>query len=382
MTGTELLSMTHQSSPAEVEVTCYYTLKNKGQYRSPQSKVIHISIQTPPPELSVNPPVITETDSVTLNCQTPSSVPVAECFLYFISPKTAKEVSCLHTMTGTELLSMTHQSSPAEVEVACYHTSKNKGQYRSPQSKVIHISIQTPPPELSVNPPVITETDLVTLNCQTLSSVPVAECFLYFISPKTAKEVSCLHTMTGTELLSMTHQSSPAEVEVTCYHTSKNKGQYRSPQSKAIHISIQSSSTSALLPVTTRNPTSQLSKWKLLVAAPACGATVGIIVLGVALVCAKRRSGKRFHNRSQANVMGDFVCMVDRGQLLPAGNAEMYTGGDCPAGFKQLNRRGPQNEDVNPDIYHVYSTIPEEPAASDQKDFTYSTIQTQCNTTF
>ncbi|XP_068999199.1 uncharacterized protein [Embiotoca jacksoni] len=225
------------------------------------------------------------------------------------------------------------------------------------------INLQAPPPELSVNPPVITETDSVTLTCQTPSSVSVAKCFLYFFSTKTVKEVSCLHTMTGTELLSMTHQSSPAEVEVACYHTSKNKGQL--PLSKVIHISIQ-----------------KLSKWKLLVAMPACGATVGIIVLGVVLVCAKRRSGKRFHNRSQANVTGDFVCMIDRGQSLPAGNAEMYTGGDCPAGFKQLNRRGPQNEDVNPDIYHVYSTIPEEPAASDQKDFTYSMIQTQCNTTF
>ncbi|XP_068999132.1 transcription initiation factor TFIID subunit 12-like isoform X2 [Embiotoca jacksoni] len=402
-----------QSSPASVEVTCFYL----SSHQSPESSMSSITIHSPPPELSVNPLVTTETDSVTLNCQTPSSVSVAECFLYFTSPKTAKEVSCLHTMTGTELLSMTHQSSPAEVEVTCYYTLKNKGQYQSPQSKVIHISIQTPPPELSVNPPVITETDSVTLTCQTPSSVSVAECFLYFTSPKTAKEVSCLHTMTGTELLSMTHQSSPAKVEVTCYYTLKNKGQYRSPQSKVIHISIQSpherittitqitptsndtiestmtqttlspcettgSSTSALLPVTTLKPTSQLSKWKLLVAAPACGATVGIIVLGVALVCAKRRSGKRFHNRSQANVTGDFVCMVDRGQLLPAGNAEMYTGGDCPAGFKQLNRRGPQNEDVNPDIYHVYSTILEEPAASDQKDFTYSTIQTQCNTTF
>ncbi|XP_069559417.1 uncharacterized protein [Brachyistius frenatus] len=321
LTGTELLKMAHVTLPAEVKVRCFYTVQIGAiNSMSADSDTSTITVNNLlPPQLRVNPPVITETDSVTLNCQIPSSVSVTGCYFRILREKRAKLFSCLKTLTGNELLSLMRQSSPASVEVTCFYLLS----HQSPESNMSSITIHSPPPELSVNPPVITETDSVTLNCQTTSSVPVAECFLYFISPKTAKEVSCLHTMTGTELLSMTHQSSPAEVEVTCYHTLKNKGQYRSPLSKVIHISIQSpderittmtqimptssetiaSSTSALLPVTTRNPTSQLSKWKLLVAAPACGATVGIIVLGVALVCAKRRSGKRFHNRSQANVM-------------------------------------------------------------------------------
>ncbi|XP_067442156.1 uncharacterized protein [Thunnus thynnus] len=188
-----------------------------------------------PPKLTVNPLVITETDSVTLNCQAPPSV--SQCFFH-TNGKPAKSFSCLKTLTGTELLEITNQSPPAEVKVTCFYLIA----YPSPNSDVSSISIQPSfRPKLTVNPPLITEADSVTLNCQSPPSVLVSQCYFYTLSRGTISVLSCLQTLTGTELLQMAHQSSPAEVEVKCFYTAMLGGTYsQSPHSDSSSITIQS----------------------------------------------------------------------------------------------------------------------------------------------
>ncbi|CAJ1087261.1 uncharacterized protein LOC110003326 isoform X5 [Xyrichtys novacula] len=200
--------MAHQRSPAEVKVKCFYFVHSQ----SPKSNTCSITVQTPPrPTLTVNPAVITETDSVTLNCQTPSSV--SQCFYLTVSGGTVRTLSCLQTLTGSELLTMAHHKLPAEVEVKCFYTVRIKD-LNSPSSysDAVSIIIQSPPrPTLTVNPAVITETDSVTLNCQTPSSV--SQCFYLTVSGGTMRMLSCLQTLTGSELLTMAHHKLPAEVE-------------------------------------------------------------------------------------------------------------------------------------------------------------------------
>ncbi|KAM7402144.1 hypothetical protein PAMP_017409 [Pampus punctatissimus] len=78
------------------------------------------------PELTVTPPVITKHESVTLNCETRSSMFVTECyFMNTISGKLVRPVgsSCQLTLTGSELL-ITNQKLSAEVKVKCYYTVK------------------------------------------------------------------------------------------------------------------------------------------------------------------------------------------------------------------------------------------------------------------
>ncbi|XP_051272361.1 uncharacterized protein LOC127372542 isoform X3 [Dicentrarchus labrax] len=243
LTGTELLKMSHQSSPAEVEVKCYYTVKiGELKSQSPNSNISTVFIHNLlPPKLTVNPPLITETDSVTLNCQTPPSFSVSQCYFYTVSGGTVRSFSCLQTLTGTELLKMSHQSSPAEVEVKCYYIVK-VGELNSPylHSNISTVSIHTLlPPELTVTPLLITETDSVTLNCQTPPSFSVSQCYFYTVSGGTVRVFSCIKTLTGTELLKMSHQSSPAEVEVKCYYIVKvGELKSQSPHSKTSSITI------------------------------------------------------------------------------------------------------------------------------------------------
>ncbi|GLD64508.1 flocculation protein FLO11-like isoform X3 [Lates japonicus] len=222
-----------------------------------------------PPKLTVNMLVITETDSVTLNCQTPSSVSVSHCHFNTVRGGSVRASSCLKTLTGTELLNMAHQSSPAVVEVTCYYTVNGEFSSASSHSHISYIIINKrmiwmigagvtlgvlvlglallfnqsrialPPPKLTVNPPVISETDSV-IGVKDSSSVPVSQCYFYNVREET-KVFSCVKTLTGTELLLMAHQRSPAVVELRCFYTGKIGGSDSpSPHSDTSSITINS----------------------------------------------------------------------------------------------------------------------------------------------
>ncbi|XP_026022179.1 uncharacterized protein LOC113021691 isoform X2 [Astatotilapia calliptera] len=181
--------------------------------------------------------------------------------------------------------------------------------------------------------------------------------------------ISCLQTLTATELLSMAQQSSPAEVEVTCFYMSQHKGgQYQSPHSNISFINIQMGTTSS---VTTPRTSSVPSAHKLLpVVATGFGVIVGIISLGMALVCVKRRND----NFSSAKKTG-------RGGWMSPNDTEAFNmtslvpGDDPPKGSNQLKRQESQTEDSS--LYHLYSSIPEEPDKTPtvKTDLAYSTLQ-------
>ncbi|CAG5980867.1 unnamed protein product [Menidia menidia] len=237
LTGAELLSLTHQSSPAKVDVTCFYLNSNP----SPESNIVTIDIQLPSPELTVNPRLISATDSVTLNCVAPSSV--SECFLYFMGTKISRTISCVQTLTGTELLVMAHQSSPAEVELKCYYAvAQRGGKYFSPNSNICSVIVQT---KLTVNPAVITETDMITLSCEAPSYVSVSQCYFYNKNSGTEKPLPCHQTLSGAELLQIYDLSSPGEVNVNCYYIAQS-GAVKSPYSDFSSIKIQGPSPAKL----------------------------------------------------------------------------------------------------------------------------------------
>ncbi|XP_036956389.1 uncharacterized protein LOC119020812 isoform X2 [Acanthopagrus latus] len=175
-----------------------------------------------PPKLTATQAEITLTDSVTLNCEAPSSVSVSRCHFYIGS--NVRIFSCQKTLVATELLQISNQRSPADVKVRCFYTVKYEdSDSPSPHSDTTSISVRTLlPPKLTVNPVVISETDSVTLDCQTPPSVHVLQCLIYMIKGEGKENIessSCLRKVTGTELLLTTSQSSPAEFKVRCFYT-------------------------------------------------------------------------------------------------------------------------------------------------------------------
>ncbi|CAI5687762.1 unnamed protein product [Oreochromis niloticus] len=104
-----------------------------------------------PPTLTVSTALISETDSVTFHCQAPTSVSVHQCFFYTVEKNTSKAFSCLQNFTATELLLMSHQSSPAEAKVRCFYTVKyGELNSTSAHSEPSSITIQSQKPQMSV----------------------------------------------------------------------------------------------------------------------------------------------------------------------------------------------------------------------------------------
>ncbi|KAK2862093.1 hypothetical protein Q5P01_001626 [Channa striata] len=344
-----------------------------------------------PPKLTVNPAVIRETDAVKLNCQTPSFVAEVRCEFFTSTGQTLGDSSCLQTITGTDLLKMNHQHPPVYVKVTCFY-KLGKGKSPSLHSETLSIFIHSPPPNLTASPSVITEMDSVTLNCQTPSYVSVDQCFFYFVKGKPAQRFSCLKTLTGAELLTFTNQNAPAEVEVTCSYLVT----YESPESPMSYITIQT-----LLPpnLTFRggqyqSPHSNVSSITITSKDERKPRTTESMQTFTVVTDIKPSTMESMREETMAK--GDFMSMrnIDQEALLPAGNngysvitsvpaAECHTALDLSCvilhGFlllvdsEKLKDKDSQNGES--DTYHMYATIPEEPAASVLKNPMYSTLQ-------
>ncbi|XP_035517621.1 uncharacterized protein LOC118328124 [Morone saxatilis] len=151
------------------------------------------------------------------------------------------------------------------------------------------------------------------------------------------------------------------------------------PVKPSVALTLNTASTKASL-----FPETSSETWirKSIIVVAGFGVTVGVISLGLGLFCTKRRTEGCSYKRKQTNVTDDFMYMInlDYEGLFSADNDKAndvitsLPGLECPTGSDKPNRREPQTEDS--DIYHVYCTIPDDPPPSALKDMVYSTVQT------
>ncbi|XP_034442029.1 uncharacterized protein LOC117761842 isoform X8 [Hippoglossus hippoglossus] len=225
-------------------------------------------------------------------------------------------------------------------------------------------------PKLVVSRPVITEKDTVTLDCQ--CPPDAIQCYFYTEGGET-KISSCQKTLSGSELLLLAGQSSPAEVKVRCFYAVRSGDRHPpSPHSEissiTIHKTVEIEShtmQTTQFPMTSGPPTStpvtsikgltvstsrntrehaifssptpgkpDMRMWTLraLAVTAAFAVTVGFISLGLTFLCTTRKIGT-----------------------------------------EKPKRQEPQNEQSV--IYHQYDTISEEPPASVPNNMVYSTLQ-------
>ncbi|XP_019214016.1 uncharacterized protein LOC109202126 [Oreochromis niloticus] len=277
LTGTELLDLATLRSPAEVQVRCYYSAQ-PGQF-STNSNISSINIQTSlPPKLIVNPMVITDTDTVTMNCEAPSSVSVTQCYFFTLSGGTVRTFSCMKSLTGTELLDWAMLRSPAEVKIGCQYIIK-PGKSTSPFSNMSSVKVQnTHGKDGSI-------TDLTTfITIETPSANRVD-------TGKNDKEERTTDFTTSSKMSSVGRSetglmNSASAGKITAVSSSK------SPSLPVISLRTAlavSGTESTSLPVTTLKKASKTLK--LLVVLAGCGVAVGVSLLVFTLVRNLRRTG-------------------------------------------------------------------------------------------
>ncbi|XP_035487505.1 uncharacterized protein LOC118309453 isoform X4 [Scophthalmus maximus] len=232
----------------------------------------------------------------------------------------------------------------------------------------IHVEA-IPPPKLTANTPEITETDTVTLNCLSPSNPSPSQCYFY-TGGESTKIFSCMKRLTGTELLQMAQQSSPAEVKVTCFYTNMY-GDIPSEHSPSFTITIKNRTVgrphaltpltpTKVLTVTARNAEEHLITSSLTTVKPTSETVTANQDTSISVASATKPP---VNLTSGDNVRGMDGAMSCR-SFLHADN-------------EKPNRREPQNENVRHEsvIYHQYATISDEPYASAPKEMVYSTLQ-------
>ncbi|XP_034442025.1 uncharacterized protein LOC117761842 isoform X5 [Hippoglossus hippoglossus] len=231
------------------------------------------------PKLVVSRPVITEKDTVTLDCQCPPDA--IQCYFYTEGGET-KISSCQKTLSGSELLLLAGQSSPAEVKVRCFYAVRSGDRHPpSPHSEISSITIHRPP----------TSTPVTSIKGLTVST-----------RNPMGNVISTLRT--------------PVKVaSVLTVTTSRNAKE---------HVSTSSP--------TPGKPDMRMWTLRALAVTAAFAVTVGFISLGLTFLCTTRKIGT-----------------------------------------EKPKRQEPQNEQSV--IYHQYDTISEEPPASVPNNMVYSTLQ-------
>ncbi|XP_035487503.1 uncharacterized protein LOC118309453 isoform X2 [Scophthalmus maximus] len=264
---------------------------------------IHVEA-IPPPKLTANTPEITETDTVTLNCLSPSNPSPSQCYFY-TGGESTKIFSCMKRLTGTELLQMAQQSSPAEVKVTCFYTNMY-GDIPSEHSPSFTITIKN----------------------------------------RTVGRPHALTPLTPTKVLTVTARNAEEHL-ITSSLTTVKPTSVTANQDTSISVA---SATKPPVNLTSgdnvRASKTDMRIWKLVSITTGFGITV-VVSLGLALLCTKGMDG----------------AMSCR-SFLHADN-------------EKPNRREPQNENVRHEsvIYHQYATISDEPYASAPKEMVYSTLQ-------
>ncbi|XP_071239282.1 uncharacterized protein [Salvelinus alpinus] len=194
-----------------------------------------IKAQGPPlPRLTVSPAVIRERDLVQLSCVTPPSISVSQCYLF--TEKGDIKPSCRQTLTGTELLSWSDQHSPAVVNVRCYYYavgSYNQSSHSDPVSVTVEV-----PPQLTVSPEVIRDTDIVQLRCHSSQSTSVSQCYFYIEERQHFQHTtSCHQSLTGTKLLEWAGRGPTTKVNMRCFYYAVEMSMY-SPYSDPVSVTL------------------------------------------------------------------------------------------------------------------------------------------------
>ncbi|XP_065810416.1 uncharacterized protein [Labrus bergylta] len=230
-----------------------------------------------PPKLTVNSAVIKETDSVTLNCQTPSSV--SQCYYQTLSGETVKILSCLQTLTGSELLRMDHQSSSAEVKVKCFYTVQSGGRnVPSPHSDTVSISIQS-----ETNP---NKESLSTLKTSVSIVTSPADQGIVEKESRRTQRTPSLITTTGLPTSSSSASTIVRPLKKTSGWTVGTASNNDGPNF-AHSTSVKPESGPTVSPPDTK----ELWNWTFVWVFAGCGSTVVITVIVNVILWKKRRAG-------------------------------------------------------------------------------------------
>nr|XP_040059783.1 uncharacterized protein LOC120835183 isoform X4 [Gasterosteus aculeatus aculeatus] len=318
------------------------------------------------PQLIMNSAVISETETVTLDCRAPSYPTVHQCYFTIIGAKHAKGFTCVQTLTGTELLRMSDQRAPAEVKVDCYYTVM-VGDVNHPSAHSVTSSITIQNVVKSSTTQTKTASAVTTAGLcasRPVTTVKQTSAGLSASRPVTRiKQTPADQTFgprnsgsfsspplttdkpTSDVVESSTTQTKPASTVTTGLSASTPVTRIKQTSADQTFGPRNSGSFSSP-PLTTDKPTSEMQRWMFMVIAICLGGFFSISLLGLGLLCSKRTLERCSYKRSQADVTGSV----------------------------KLEEQTFTNE--NP-IYHLYSTIPDEPPASAQEEAMYSYLQPQ-----
>ncbi|XP_059926249.1 mucin-2-like isoform X3 [Gadus macrocephalus] len=331
----------------------------------------NVKIQALPQSvLTASASSIGEEESVTLQCSAKAGNPPKKCWIYLISQTNGQKKNiafkCQETFTGSVLLA--ENWALAEVKVKCFYAvDRQSNTQPAPHSDIVSITVALPQSVLTANASSIREGESVTLQCSAKAGHTPKQCYIYWLNQaKDQNKIAfdCQVTFTGSDLLART--GALAEVKVQCVYT--NDRDEPAPHSDIVSITVRRVVTASPTPArptsassTSASPTpARPTPARPTSASPISASTTTAATTVVNPNSVVPGSPTSTSPTTAATTMVNSTSSV---QYTPPENTmemkSLNTGSS-----KVVNRSG---SCIKKDgVYHVYSTISNEPSAPNQ----------------
>ncbi|XP_054883359.1 mucin-2-like [Poeciliopsis prolifica] len=215
----------------------------------------------------------------------------------------SRSISCEQTLiTGSELLMMTHQTSPAEVELKCYYMVKRGGLHQSPYSKTSTVTVHN-----------VQETE--STKFQRVTTVSVTDGQTFRTTVETESPFSDPPSSVNPSLFGTTDTSGSTTVNTLGSVSTLSTSPSEAPVSHITDVSESDLLTQPLTPAQKDLTTSQtivpvfpvstvMMIWRFI----AVG-LISLILIGLTLKCCISRMEKCFSKRSKAEVSVEQIQM-------------------------------------------------------------------------
>ncbi|XP_056591104.1 uncharacterized protein LOC130410450 [Triplophysa dalaica] len=223
-------------------LSCDYSVRTDPEMNltSPRSDLYTIR-GFPQAVLTVSPSVITDTDTVQMNCLNRESLNMDTCFFTVdgMESNMKESRSCHLSLTESDII---HWSGGqrSSIIITCYYTVfKSQVLLPSPQSEPVTVAVwKLFKAVLTASSSVITDTDTVQIDCKNRDNLKMDTCFFIIDRSRIQEKRSCQLSLTGYDII---HGSGGqrSSVSITCFYSGQSHGFESSPHSDPVTVTVQ-----------------------------------------------------------------------------------------------------------------------------------------------
>ncbi|KAI7795084.1 hypothetical protein IRJ41_008437 [Triplophysa rosa] len=203
--------------------------------------------------------VITDTDTVQMDCMNRENQKMDTCFFTVdgMESNMKESRSCQLSLTGSDIIHWSGGQRSSVIITCFYSVYKSQVLISSPYSEPVTVAVwKFFQAVLRASSSVITDTDTVQMDCKNRENLKMDTCFFIIDRSRMKESRSCHLSLTGYDII---HWSGGqrSSVTITCSYSAQSHGFVSSPHSDPVTVTVQITTSTTTAQTTTTTTTSE-----------------------------------------------------------------------------------------------------------------------------